>query len=221
MTFGELTMSNNDFIKKAFDFVKMACETSSYDVGLDMSVFSDIGKYLSLSKQDSEIIARYLAGKGLVKYTTYMGETEASISVTSKGIDTVIEAVSHPDKPTAYFPPINIYNYGNVTQIGKANGGVQVSQGSPGSVQTINNSNLKEMLDIICILENHMDILGSDEEKRNALLSDMQTIKAQANSPTPKESVIKECWPSIKEFAIQAGAGVLGTLLYAKLFSGL
>lgn len=85
----------------------------------------ELGEYLGYSKQETEKIVQYLVDEYLVKYA---GMSKL-LEITHEGIKEIEEALSHPEAPTHYFPPVNIINIHHME-------GSQIQQGSVSSTQS-------------------------------------------------------------------------------------
>lgn len=205
----------DDFDKKAFIFLKTACEKGMNDMYKPLGPYSDVGINIGIDQKESENIAQYLGEKHLIDYHPVCGGQEGHFMVTSYGIDTVRSALRNPEKPSRYFPAvINIIKTGNITH-----STVPITQNSPGSTQVINinESSYPKIVEIIDDIERHSKELGLDETQRLVLLSDVHTIRTQIGSPRPKNNIINECWSSVKDFMVQTAATVAGAAIYAKM----
>jgi len=84
----------------------------------------EFGNELGFDKMETEIISQYLVGEDLIKYIA-----RRAIAITHQGIIEVEAALSHPEKPTQYFPPANIINIHNMQNS-------QIQQGTTQSIQS-------------------------------------------------------------------------------------
>ena len=94
-----------DLKEKRFQFIHRLYEISGGNEYCDVNK-QDIGKELNFSKDDISTIPQYLKGEGLIRYTEFGG----SIAITHEGVIEVEKALSEPDQPSHYFPPVNIIN---------------------------------------------------------------------------------------------------------------
>lgn len=150
----------------------------------------DIGRELNIKKDEASKIIQYLIDENLLEG---MG-SGLGVVITHYGILEVEEALSHPDKPTEHFPPINIIS------IGTMNNSV-IQQGSPGGSQHIENKikqsnpDLKEFL---VSLKDNIQKLNLSFDAQNEMLAEILTAEAQSNSPKPKISILNESLKTIR-----------------------
>jgi len=184
-----------------FKFLNRIYEVSDGRTGF-MINGETVGKEFGFDRDYSKDIYYYLNDEGL---TEPMG-AGIHLSLTHYGIKQIEEALSEPDEPTEYFPPINIIN------IGKMQGGV-VQQGTSNSniIITSNEtiSNINQYLDKLNeFADNHL----KDDSLQQEIRADVKTIKQQLKSPKPKKTIIKASIQSVKEILIGASGGLIGSL---------
>lgn len=167
----------------------------------------DIGKDLGFDRSYSSEIYYYLNDEGL---TEPMG-AGIRLTLTHNGVIEVEEALSEPNEPTAYFPPVNII------QIDKMSGRT-IQQGTNNStINIISNNTLNQVKKYIETLTDFINNQVENAELKNELKADVETIKQQLQSPKPKSSIIKATLLSTKDVLIGAMGGVLGTLAQPKV----
>jgi hypothetical protein len=161
-----------------------------------------IGLEFGFDRGYSADIYYYLNEEGL---TEPMG-AGIRLSLTHYGIKEIEEALSEPNEPTAYFPPINIIN------IGEMHGGA-VQQGTSNSnINITSNDTINNVSQYLDKLNKFADEHLKDNSLQQELKADINTIKQQLKSPKPKKSIIKATIQSVKEVLIGASGGVIGAL---------
>lgn len=149
----------------------------------------DLGKELEFSREETERVTQYLSGENLLEYATIGG----GIAITHFGVREVENALSRPEQPTHYFPPVNIINIHHME-------GSQIQQGVVGSTQTgsfefKNRDNIANFLELLKAKLPELHLNQTDESE---LKSDVSTLEAQLSSSRPKPSIVKECLLSIQ-----------------------
>ena len=167
----------------------------------------EIGKELNFDKEYSTTIFYYLHSEGLVKP---MG-AGINLSITHYGVIEVEKALIEPDKPTTHFLPLNQYNNINIEVM---NGGA-IQQATPNS--TINYTTSHEVLnDITAFIKDLKKIIENsnfEEEIKDEMQTDIQTIEVQINSKRPKPNILKETLKSIKTIVEGTLSGVASGLI--------
>lgn len=189
--------------EKRFQFIHRLYEISGGDEYYEVNEW-DIGKELNFSKEEIDTITQYLLGEGLIRYTQFGG----FIAITHEGIVEVENALSEPDQPSHYFPPVNIINI-------KYMEGSQIQQGTIDSIQKgtflIENENqLTEFIELLKTKLHELEISGDDESEIEA---DVSTIEAQIKSSRPKAGIVKECLLSIKRILEGASGAIIANEL--------
>jgi len=109
--------------KKRFQFLHRLYELTGGNEFKWFNMFQ-IGKELGFEDDVTLNIAQYLEGEGLVEFRA-LGD---KIGITHEGIQQVEEALSNPDKPTCFFPAVNIISVGQMNSS-------QIQQSSPKATQ--------------------------------------------------------------------------------------
>lgn len=166
----------------------------------------EIGNKLGFTEDETEKIVDYLVGEGLIDYRAIGGQIELK----HYGIIQVEEALSNPEKPTQYFPPINIIQVGQMIQS-------QVQQGSQGGKQvlTLTESATAEILTLLAEVKNAIHSMNLSPENQKDMAGEIATIEGQMQTSKPKKSIIKESLMSLRNILEQVGAN----LLSAKIIS--
>lgn len=202
-------MKNNiqEIQRKRFQFLQKLYEDTNGSEFESVNL-SELGLKLGFSESDTDKIYEYLHAKGLVEDIDLAG----SSGITHQGIVEIENAISAPDKPTSYFPPLN---YIHVEQMI----GSQIQQGTNQSSQvlTFNNNDLETILKFISDLKRQLPELKLNEEIQAEITSDIETIESQAKSPHPKSAIIKECLLSIKAILEGMTGNVIAALLIQQI----
>jgi hypothetical protein len=167
----------------------------------------ELGDQLGFTHDETDRIYDYLIGEYLIRAVA-----STKISITHHGIVEVEAAITKPDEPTTYFPPIN---YIHVEQMS----GSQIQQGTQQSTQVMNYSenDFKEMLNFIAELKNQLSELKLDPEPQAEIESDIATIETQIKSPRPKSIIVRECLTSLRTILENAAGSVIAALLLSHI----
>lgn len=202
-------MTNNiqEIQRKRFQFLKKL-----YDITeADESVFinpSELGAELGLSGSEIDKICDFLNSEGLIGF-----DILDSTCIKHKGIVEVECALSKPDEPTSYFPPINY-----IIQVEQMIGS-QIQQGTNQSSQvlTYNNNDIEAILKFIADLKSQLPELNLGAETQAEVESDIATIEAQIKAPRPKSIVIKECLMSLRIVLEEIAGNMIATFLMQQI----
>ena len=187
--------------EKRFQFIHRLYEISGGDEYYEVNK-CDIGKELNFSKEEIDTITQYLLGEGLIRYTQFGG----FIAITHEGVIEVEKALSEPDQPSHYFPPVNIINIQHME-------GSQIQQGTIESIQqgTFEIANQKQLLEFIELLKDKLPELEISVDDKSEVEADVATIEAQIKSNRPKSGIIKQSLLSIKRVLEGASGAVIAT----------
>ena len=190
--------------KKRFEFLHLLYKKSGGSSSEIFNDWDDIGKELGFTEEESDKIYQYFIGEGLIKEIAYGG----AIVITHEGVVEIENALSAPEKPSDYFPPLNIINVKHME-------GSQIQQGTISSTQSVENilkkgEDLKTFLDL---LKTKLPELEVSPEDKSEIQSDMLTVEAQLNSSRPKGIIITESLNSIKRILESTAGGMIATEL--------
>lgn len=200
-----------DIQKKKHDrfiFLKSVFEVSNGDAGIIIDGFK-IGNELGFERNYSINIFNYLNEEGLVEP---MG-AGIHLVITHAGIKEIEQALSEPEKSTEHFLPFNQYNTINIHSM------------SGGAIQQASiNSNINIVSnDTIIDIENYIERIKKfvvedieDEELKDELLAEIETVLQQSKSPKPKNTIIRATLNSIKDILVGSLSSVIGTLATPK-----
>lgn len=193
--------------KKRFEFLNSLYEITGGSKNKRVNMF-ELGTELGFDREDTSLIAQYLAGENLMKHVTIGG----GIAITHYGVKEVEEALSHPEKPTAYFPPVNIINIHHME-------GSQIQQGTISSSQNakINSQSTEELLNFLKELRDKQLDLKLPPDDASELSSDIDTVESQLKSSRPKVGIITEGLKSIKTILEGAAGSWLASDFLSKL----
>jgi hypothetical protein len=189
------------FMKRLYELV------GAYEGGV--ADWRQIGSELSLRGDDIHRTLIYLREEGLI--TLWTG---GCVLITHDGIRVVEDALSKPDEPTRYFPPVNLISIAHMTNS-------QIQQGSLGAVQTVTlgDAELSEVRSFVLDLRNSVGQLGLQPDRIRELESDIASLDAQLSSPRPKANVVMTLLGCLKN-VLESAAGAVAAALLMRL-SGL
>lgn len=188
------------FLQKLFDVT----EGSEYE---SVNLW-ELGDELGFSRPETDKIDDFLKGEGLIEHIA-MGGT---IGITHRGIVEVESALSKPDEPTTYFPPINYIHVEHMV-------GSQIQQGTSQSSQvlTYSGTDFEAIHKLISDLKSQLSELKLNAETQAEVESDIATIEAQIKSPRPKSTIIKESLLSLRTILESAAGSVIAALLMQQI----
>lgn len=162
----------------------------------------DVEKSFEVSPQETHDIWRYLKGEYLVE------PVNMAVSITHSGVVEIERALSEPDKPTQYFPPVNIIN------VHQMHGSV-IQQGTTNSAQTVQLTNAKkiEIDQFINKLKNALPELALTPDANSEVSADIATIEAQVGCERPKAGIIRDSLLSIQRVLEGAAGAILAQQL--------
>jgi hypothetical protein len=162
-------MEIEEIRKKRFQFLKRVYElTNGHKFGR-VNMF-DIGNELGFDNQLTENISFYLNDEGLIKFIAFGG----LISITHLGVREIEDALSNPDSPTTHFPPINIISINKMIS-----SQIQQSIHSGSQLFKVNDMNLDKLYHFIKELKKSIDKIGANEEQKQDIIVDLETIEKQ------------------------------------------
>ena len=185
--------------KRRFQFLNLLYEKTNGDRYTRVSMW-DLGNELGYEKNETQSITQYLEGEGLMEYAAIGGV----IAITHLGITEVEEALSHPEQPTNYFPPVNIINIHHMESS-------QIQQGTIAGylIGSFAVTNMGDLAEFIKLLSQKLPelrlVTGNDAEIR----ADITTIESQMKSSRPKNVILRESILSIKRILEGAGGAIV------------
>lgn len=124
----------------------------------------------------------------------------------------VERALSEPDEPTDYFPPVNIIHVGSMVNS-------QILQGSHGSTQNqhIDQSSRNDIRAFVDEFRRRMPELQLSPEIQSEATADLTTIDAQLESPKPKPGILRESLQSLRTILEGAAGNAVASEIFPKL----
>lgn len=182
--------------------------------GGDIHNFVNGGKLASACEISDEsqfkAAVDYLEGEYLLEANRMMGGIPALLRIKHKGVIEVEGAFSKPDEPTSHFMPVNVLYVNQM--IGSA-----IQQGTTNSSQTssaqIDISAKNELKQFVELASKALEAAKTESPHWHEMKSDVDTLRAQAESPSPKRSIIRESLASLERLCENSAAGAIGTHL--------
>lgn len=196
--------------KKRFQFLHKLYELSGGDESRSFLLF-EISEKLGFAEDLAEKIGQYLKGEGLIRYKEF-DQGNGIVHITHRGVIEIEKALSNPDKPTNYFPPVNIISVGQMINS-------QIQQASPGASQvvSISESKYEDLKEIIKMLKDSVDKLQLQPQQLKEMQVEIDTIELQLTSPKPKTNIINECFNSTIRILEGVASNVIAFGLLEKL----
>lgn len=174
--------------KNRFLFLELLYKDSNGDIGAMFNMW-EVGEELQIERNETRQIVDYLTGENLIESRALGG----GIGLTHWGIKEVEEALENPDKPTEHFLPINIINIGSMT-----NSTLQQSTTNSTINFNLENHKIADLGEVINSLKDIQDTLNISVDIHKELISEIQTLESQIQSPRPKNIIISESLKTIK-----------------------
>ena len=146
----------------------------------------EVGADVGLSRDETDLVMQYLDGEGLATHRAIGG----AVAMTHSGVREVERALSKPETPTHYFPPVvNILHVQSMV-------GSQIQQGTHGSTQSqtqsISQNDLAAIQALLTQLQQNLGQLSLTPEALAEAQSELQTVEAQLRSSKPKPAILRE-----------------------------
>lgn len=169
--------------KDRFRFLNRLYERTEGD-SMALEDMWEIGTELGMSSLETERAVEYLVGEGLATHRGIGGVIE----ITHAGVVEVEGALSQPEKPTHYFPPVvNILHVQSMV-------GSQIQQGNHGSTQSqaVTQNELDAVRELTAALRQKLASLPLTKETKQEAEAELQTVEAQLRSSKPKIAILQE-----------------------------
>lgn len=192
---------------KRYKFLKKLYELTGGDE-LDFQEIDDLGSDLGFEGDMTEKVAQYLNGEGLIKFVAIGG----TICITHWGVVAIEKSVAEPEKPTEYFPSVNIISIEKMSNS-------QIQQASLGGTQivTIEESKFDQVKEVIRSLNDSLEEIALGEKQKSDIKAEIQTIDAQMLSSKPKGTIITECLSSVRKILEGATSSALTSEIINKI----
>jgi hypothetical protein len=179
--------SIDELQKKRFQFLHRLYEKTE---GNERETVNELefGNELGFDKIETEKISQYLVGEDLIKYIA-----RRAIAITHQGIIEVENALSHPEEPTQYFPPVNIINIHHMKNSQIQQGTVESTQSQHIELKTKN-----DISEFAKLVKAKLPDLCLDTEDMAEIEADINTVQSQVLSSRPKKSILRECLSSMQ-----------------------
>lgn len=165
-----------------------------------------------IEHKEVEQIIYYLEGEFLVDRLT---DGNIEIRIRHQGVKEVEQALENPDKPTDHFLPVKSINIININTMIDST----LQQATHNSI--VNNQyDTRKSNDLDQILESLKDVqdtLNLSIEIHKELISEIQTLEIQKQSPKPKAIIINESLKTIRSLL----ENVLGNAMTPSIISNI
>jgi hypothetical protein len=193
--------------QKRFLFLKELYERVDGDSSTSINI-NTLGNILGFNRTETARIFIYLKEEGLAEPKAMGG----AIGITHQGVIEVEKAFSNPDESTTYFPPVNIIQVEKMVNS-------QIQQNTSKSTQTVSFStnDLEKIKNFISELSDGLPDLNLSDDSNKEIDADIKSVESQLNSPSPKPSIIKECFASIRTILEGAAGNAVAVYLLSQL----
>lgn len=204
-------MKNFDKIKAdRFRFLNHLYEVTGGNQDQILNMY-EIGSELGLGRDETDKVEQYLEDEGLIASL----ELGGGIGITHNGVVQVEKAISHPESPTQYFPPII-----NIIQIGSmVNSQIQQATHSSSQTLTIGTLERTQVENLLSEIKSALKSINIDHQTQKDLNGEIATIEGQLKTSNPKKSIIKESLTSVRTILEQTGAAVLAAKITSLLIA--
>lgn len=201
----ESAMNELDILnQKRFSFIKKLYEKTNANT-INEANMNEIGKELSLSKDEIDTVTNYLEGEGLLEYSSMGG----GISITHYGIKEVEHALSAPQTPTDHFPAmVNITNIETMQNSSIQQGTIASSQVVTSTVQQ--NKDFEKILNDIKVEISKLNLSAQD---KNDIELQIATLDNQCKSSRKNTAVINGTIDTMKTILKGAAGSGLWQLI--------
>jgi hypothetical protein len=161
----------------------------------------EIGVAAGLTREDTDRVVQYLVGENLVQYVAMGG----AIGITHFGVIQVERALSEPERPTEYFPPVvNIVHIGTMT-------GSSVQQGGSGGnfEASVQGADPVALRDLVHELKNALPELERANGRIDELRAHVITLEAQVALSSPNGPIVQEAFRTIRNILEGMASSIL------------
>lgn len=173
----------------------------------------NLGNELGFNKGETSNIVEYLVGERLAKHVAIGGE----ITITHDGRKEIESALSAPEKPTTYFPPVvNILHVQSMV-------GSQIQQGTRDSTQkmSVSQNQLDSVRDFVALFRTRLPDIPLDGDSKAEADAEIATVEAQLQSSRPKHGILTQSLQSIRTILEGAAGNVVASDLLPKLIQAI
>lgn len=168
----------------------------------------ELGQPLGLGRDETENVADYLQGQGLLMFPVLGG----MVAITQAGIVEVETALSAPEQSTEHFPPLNFIYVERMEHS-------QIQQGTTDSTQTgtFAAADLELVRQFVDDLRARLPDLGLSTVDREEASLQITTAEVQVASRRPNPVILREALNTIRN-VLEGGAGsIAATALLQQL----
>ncbi|MCK4348668.1 MAG: hypothetical protein KAW47_08635 [Thermoplasmatales archaeon] len=163
-----------------------------------------MGNELGFDRAETDRISQYLVGEYLMEYAAQGG----IIAITHQGVIEVEDALSNPEEPTQYFPPVNIINIHHMQNSQIQQGTVESTQSQHIELKTKN-----DIFEFVELVKSKLPDLSLNAEDMAEIEADINTVQSQISSSRPKKSILRECLSSMQRLL----EGIAGSVVAQQL----
>lgn len=185
--------------KNRFLFLQKIYEDGNGSTNAVFNMY-EVGKELNFDRNETSNIVSYLMSEDLLESYSLGG----FVIISHWGIKEVEEVLENPNQPTQHFLPLNIISIGTMTNS-------SLQQGTNASTININLDSIKlnDIAHILESLKNVQDVLDLSVDLHKELISEMQTLQIQKESPKPKSLIINESLKTIRSLLESVSSNVI------------
>jgi hypothetical protein len=189
--------------KKRFQFLHRLYERTEGNER-EMINMWELGNELGFDRAETDRISQYLVGEYLMEYAAQGG----IIAITHQGVIEVEDALSNPEEPTQYFPPVNIINIHHMQNSQIQQGTVESTQSQHIELKTKN-----DIFEFVELVKSKLPDLSLNAEDMAEIEADINTVQSQISSSRPKKSILRECLSSMQRLL----EGIAGSVVAQQL----
>jgi hypothetical protein len=196
--------------RQRFEFLKRVYEKTGGSRDQDVGIYT-VGDELRLSCDEVDRAVEYLIAEDLLERPHFGND----IAITHLGVIEAEQALAEPDKPTDYFPPLNVIYAETIAHS-------QIQQATQQSTQTMtyNLQDIAAIKEFIATFRARLPDLDLDEETEAQAQADLASLEAQAHSPNPRTLILRECLRSLRA-VLEGAAGRIAAALLLKQLANL
>ncbi len=193
--------------KDRFRFLHRLWEVTGGDQYKSANVWA-IGEELGFARAKSELVFQYLVAEGLAQSQAFGG----TIGISHDGVREVEAALAEPERPTDYFPAVNLISIGTMSHS-------TIQQASAGAVQQVRyeQAAVEQFQEVIAEIKRNLSELQLNDEDRRQVEADVSTMEAQLASPKPGCTILIECLSSLRSILEKAAGAVVAAPILAKI----
>lgn len=185
-----------------FLFLKALYEATDGDPTRYVSMH-ELGPEIGLTPEETGDAYHFLRQEGLIRQLGAGG----SIVIEHEGVRHVENAIAQPERPTQFFPPVNIIHVESML-------GSQIVQGSSQTTitnQPVTEASIEDLRNLLAQIRQATIVGDLAKDDRKEIESECATIEAQLTSPRPKRGIIREGLSSLRNILEGAAGNALGS----------